>query len=63
MAWETHRALREQWVHEDDLVHYRMIWLILSQGLLFTAYRGRFRSPTCAGWRSGCPASAWPSQR
>src|SRR5687768_3748722 len=36
MAWETHRALREQWVHEDDLVHYRMIWLILSQGLLFS---------------------------
>ena len=36
--WENYRALREQWVHEDDLVHYRMIWLILSQGLLLTSY-------------------------
>jgi hypothetical protein len=36
--WESYRALREQWVHEDDLVHYRMVWLILSQGLLLNAY-------------------------
>ena len=30
--WHRYHALREQWVHEDDLVHYRVVWLILSQG-------------------------------
>ena len=36
--WDHHRALREQWTHEDNLVHHRMSWLLLSGGLLFTAY-------------------------
>jgi hypothetical protein len=36
--WDQFRALREQWVHEDNLVHHRMSWLLVSQGLLFTAY-------------------------
>ncbi len=36
--WELYRALREQWTHEDALVNYRLMWLILSEGLLFTAY-------------------------
>jgi hypothetical protein len=36
--WELYRALREQWTHEDNLVNHRLMWLILSQGLLFTAY-------------------------
>lgn len=36
--WDCYHALREQWVHEDDLVHYRMVWLILAQGLLLNAY-------------------------
>jgi hypothetical protein len=36
--WEHYRALREQWTHEDNLVNHRLMWLILSQGLLFTAY-------------------------
>ena len=36
--WEQWRALREQWTHEDNLVNHRMSWLILSEGLLFTAY-------------------------
>lgn len=36
--WEMYRALREQWTHEDNLVNHRLMWLILSQGLLFTAY-------------------------
>ena len=35
--WELYRALREQWTHEDNLVNHRLMWLILSQGLLFTA--------------------------
>jgi hypothetical protein len=33
-----YRALREQWTHEDNLVNHRLMWLILSEGLLFTAY-------------------------
>jgi hypothetical protein len=37
--WDQYRALREQWTHEDMLVSHRMTWLILSSGLLFTAYR------------------------
>lgn len=36
--WDQYRALREQWTHEDNLVHHRMTWLLLSGGLLFTAY-------------------------
>ncbi len=36
--WDLFRALREQWTHEDNLVNHRLMWLILSQGLLFTAY-------------------------
>jgi hypothetical protein len=36
--WERYRALREQWTHEDNLVNHRLMWLILSEGLLFTAY-------------------------
>lgn len=37
--WDQYRALREQWTHEDTLVNHRVSWLILSGGLLFTAYR------------------------
>ncbi|MEY8878102.1 MAG: hypothetical protein AB9M60_16440 [Leptothrix sp. (in: b-proteobacteria)] len=36
--WDLYRALREQWTHEDNLVNHRLMWLILSQGLLFTAF-------------------------
>jgi hypothetical protein len=36
--WDLYRALREQWTHEDNLVNHRLVWLILSEGLLFTAY-------------------------
>ena len=36
--WELYRALREQWTHEENLVNHRLMWLLLSQGLLFTAY-------------------------
>jgi hypothetical protein len=36
--WELYRALREQLTHEDNLVNHRLMWLILSEGLLFTAY-------------------------
>lgn len=36
--WEHYRALREQWTHEDNLINHRLMWLILSEGLLFTAY-------------------------
>lgn len=36
--WELYRALREQWTHEDNLINHRQMWLILSEGLLFTAY-------------------------
>ncbi len=36
--WDRWRALREQWTHEDNLVNHRLMWMILSEGLLFTAY-------------------------
>jgi hypothetical protein len=36
--WDLYRALREQWTHEDNLINHRLMWLILSEGLLFTAY-------------------------
>ncbi len=42
--WDQYRALREQWTHEDNLVHHRMSWLIVSEGLLFTAYGGQLAS-------------------
>lgn len=39
--WDQWRALREQWTHEDMLVNHRVSWLILSEGLLFNAYRAQ----------------------
>lgn len=42
--WDQWRALREQWTHEDTLVNHRVSWLILSEGLLFTAYRAEAAS-------------------
>ncbi len=42
--WDQYRALREQWTHEDTLVNHRVSWLILSAGLLFTAYRAEAAS-------------------
>jgi hypothetical protein len=42
--WDQYRALREQWTHEDTLVNHRVSWLILSEGLLFTAYRAEAAS-------------------
>ena len=42
--WDQYRALREQWTHEDALVNHRVSWLILSSGLLFTAYRAESAS-------------------
>ena len=46
--WDHYRALREQWAHEDTLVNHRVVWLILSEGLLFTAYRAQAESSS--GW-------------
>jgi hypothetical protein len=37
-SWDLYHALRDQWTHEDNLVNHRLMWLILSEGLLFTAY-------------------------
>jgi hypothetical protein len=42
--WDQYRALREQWTHEDTLVNHRVSWLILSEGLLFNAYRAQAES-------------------
>ena len=36
--WDLYRALRDQWSHEDTVMNHRLMWLILSQGLMFTAY-------------------------
>ncbi|MCA3241910.1 MAG: hypothetical protein ING89_11480 [Rubrivivax sp.] len=46
--WDQYRALREQWTHEDTLVNHRVSWLILSGGLLFTAYRAE--AATAGNW-------------
>ena len=41
--WDHYRALREQWMHEDNLVAQRMGWLIWSEGLMFTAFGAHAR--------------------
>ncbi len=46
--WDHHRALREQWTHEDQLMNHRMGWLIWSEGLMFTAYGAHSRE--AASW-------------
>jgi hypothetical protein len=48
--WDQWRALREQWTHEDTLVNHRVSWLILSAGLLFTAYRAEAAAGSGANW-------------
>ncbi len=35
---DLYLALRDKWVHEDDLLDQRISWLLLSQTLLFAAY-------------------------
>lgn len=52
--WDHYRALREQWTHEDMLVGQRVTWLILSEGLLFTAY-GAHTSHTISWLALGFP--------
>jgi len=47
--WDQYRALREQWTHEDTLVNHRVSWLILSEGLLFTAYRAQGAESASSG--------------
>ena len=46
LNWSRYRALREQWTHEDNLINHRITWLILSQGLLLTAYCVLLQSST-----------------
>jgi hypothetical protein len=46
--WDHHRALREQWTHEDLLVGQRITWLILAEGLLLNAYVSL--GSKAAGW-------------
>lgn len=54
--WDQYRALREQWAHEDNLVHHRMSWLLVSSGLLFTAYTSMGHATAAASWlRLGFP--------
>lgn len=41
MAFEhldTYKALRDKWVHEDNVVNHRLTWLIVSQAMLMAAY-------------------------
>ena len=52
--WDQYRALREQWTHEDMLVGQRVTWLILSEGLLFTAY-GAHTAHSISGLALGFP--------
>ena len=52
--WDLYRALREQWTHEDNLVNHRLMWLILSEGLLFTAY-GTLSTAKLHWWVFGFP--------
>ena len=35
---EQYEALREKWVHEDNLVNHRVTWLLYAQTILFAAY-------------------------
>jgi hypothetical protein len=53
--WDHYRALREQWTHEDHLVNHRVSWLIVSEGLLFTAY-GAQSAPKLSWLVLGFPA-------
>jgi hypothetical protein len=55
--WDLYRALREQWTHEDMLIGHRITWLILSEGLLFSAYVAL--SAKASGWLAfGCNRGA-----
>lgn len=42
------KAIREKWVHEDNVINHRLTWLILSQAMLMAAY----------GWSIGSTGSA-----
>ena len=64
--WDHHRALREQWTHEDHLIAQRMGWLIWSEGLMFTAYGAHARDGVywlLLGFPFFGMAQAWPTAR
>ncbi|MFM8309133.1 MAG: hypothetical protein ACKN87_19370, partial [Microcystis aeruginosa] len=42
---EKYLAAREKWVHEDNLINYRLSWLLLSQTILFATYAVLLAAP------------------
>jgi len=40
--------LREKWSMEDELINHRMTWLLVSQGLLFSAFAALFYAKATA---------------
>ena len=42
---EKYLAAREKWVHEDNLLNYRLSWLLLSQTILFATYAVLLSAP------------------
>jgi hypothetical protein len=46
----SYESVREKWVHEDNLMHHRLTWLIQAQGLLFTAYAVFLQVPNGSQW-------------
>ena len=43
---EKYLAAREKWVHEDNLLNYRLSWLLLSQTILFATYAVLLSAPS-----------------
>jgi hypothetical protein len=42
---DEYKAIREKWVHEDNVINHRLSWLILSQAMLLAAYGWSITSP------------------
>lgn len=35
---DEYKAIREKWIHEDNVINHRLSWLIVSQAMLLAAY-------------------------
>src|SRR5208283_3026898 len=35
---DEYKAIREKWIHEDNVINHRITWLIVSQSMLLAVY-------------------------
>lgn len=42
---DEYKAIREKWIHEDNVINHRLSWLMISEAMLLAAYGWSVTSP------------------